>query len=626
MADFTSPYPDLSYSKGPKQLYFNQNYDETLFSVVLNVPQNDEDDEWGRTEIIGMRQVVDRLTALVADVNGTDVSVTGGLVKRVTQIETIVDFANTQVTVGTTALKQGELDFGSGSKLTSSSLLFSTLFSLQASSSPDTVLMKFLNDDKLYLKALQQAGGSKLFELKSGDDTYIRLTKGTANDQIYLVASTVSITGDISHQSGDLWTNNLMSNVVRLGGPTTTGQVIGVSNLSLSSASNTEGTVNISGETINMQQDNSAYISLVSDSIGLIPGSGGFVSVIGTLVLGDLELTYSDSKISADDGTSSYSLLSTGLTYSHTVRATTLSINDETIRLDRGTSSLLIIGTDARISGDNSDDSYTLAATTGLNLLSSSHRALLQSDSISITNLSSGLGFEVDVPGDYFKYICQEGEVLGGDLGEGIGGLPMPYLGVNYGTPISASAYFTIEDGSPAIFASTAVTNASSSFKLQALNGGSTTIEAQAFNSGSNISGNSVITLTTRSYDVSAELINTWYIFNNPHGVGKTTGYDTSTGGALTFSRAHGGTSTPLADGSNVSLCLSRFNTFVGVSTVIAPQEALDVGGRLALKENMATGITLRTGRVVLYVDGTGGSAALKLMLSNGDIKTITTS
>lgn len=52
---YVSPYDDISYSKGPKIIYG----DVHIMRVLLNDPQTDEDDEWGRTEHIALRQMVD---------------------------------------------------------------------------------------------------------------------------------------------------------------------------------------------------------------------------------------------------------------------------------------------------------------------------------------------------------------------------------------------------------------------------------------------------------------------------------------------------------------------------------------------------------------------------------------
>ena len=98
MAQFTSPYSDLTYSKGPKTLYFKE---EGVFEVVLNVPQTDDDDEWGRTLIIGQRQTIDKVTDILVDLYGIDG--TYGIDADVTALKKVVKLNNAVYTEGTTS-------------------------------------------------------------------------------------------------------------------------------------------------------------------------------------------------------------------------------------------------------------------------------------------------------------------------------------------------------------------------------------------------------------------------------------------------------------------------------------------------------------------------------------------
>jgi len=99
---FTSMGGLYDFSKGPKGIYYAKG-DENLFGIVLNIPQTDDDDEWGGTERIALERVSDEIGALqeyVLDPAGGG----NGLVDRVTALETVVDSTNSTVTVGNITL------------------------------------------------------------------------------------------------------------------------------------------------------------------------------------------------------------------------------------------------------------------------------------------------------------------------------------------------------------------------------------------------------------------------------------------------------------------------------------------------------------------------------------------
>jgi len=54
---------NYNFSKGPKEIY-NAIGDEQLFDVVLNIPQDDQDDEWGGTQRIALERIVDEVGSL----------------------------------------------------------------------------------------------------------------------------------------------------------------------------------------------------------------------------------------------------------------------------------------------------------------------------------------------------------------------------------------------------------------------------------------------------------------------------------------------------------------------------------------------------------------------------------
>jgi predicted acyltransferase (DUF342 family) len=122
MASFTSPYSDLTYSKGPKSLYYKE---ENVFEVVLNVPQQDDDDEWGRTVVIGQRQIIDRVTDIILEVEDPFSTQTNGLINQVTALLKALILDNAVYTSGTTSGVQ--LSIGSTSISQNSAILAGSL-------------------------------------------------------------------------------------------------------------------------------------------------------------------------------------------------------------------------------------------------------------------------------------------------------------------------------------------------------------------------------------------------------------------------------------------------------------------------------------------------------------------
>lgn len=105
MADYTSPYADIpSYGKGPKSVYSPEDTVSTsgFFEVVLNVPQMDDDDEWGKTETIALRQIADRINTLVQEVEDPNATGTSGLVNQVTALRKVVLLDSNVFTSGVT--------------------------------------------------------------------------------------------------------------------------------------------------------------------------------------------------------------------------------------------------------------------------------------------------------------------------------------------------------------------------------------------------------------------------------------------------------------------------------------------------------------------------------------------
>lgn len=124
--DYISPYNDISYSKGPKIIYG----DVDVFTVILNDAQTDDDDEWGRTEQIALRMVIDEAVVVHKELFGWS-SILGLKDKFRALSDRFVGFgpnytefsAKTSVLTlgesGETMLQDGLLTVGSGAFLSS---------------------------------------------------------------------------------------------------------------------------------------------------------------------------------------------------------------------------------------------------------------------------------------------------------------------------------------------------------------------------------------------------------------------------------------------------------------------------------------------------------------------------
>lgn len=122
MAYSVSPTPSYSgydYSKGPRtSVYSNENY----LKLYLNTPQMDTDDEWGRTEYIAVRSLVDHVTDIWENLFGSTPTSGAGISGNVTDILKIVDTDNDRITLpnktsATTLLETGGLYFNAAESI-----------------------------------------------------------------------------------------------------------------------------------------------------------------------------------------------------------------------------------------------------------------------------------------------------------------------------------------------------------------------------------------------------------------------------------------------------------------------------------------------------------------------------
>jgi len=125
--------PLVSFSNGPRTLYsFNDNW----LSVWLNVHQDDAEDEWGNTDQIALKQIIDHVTDIWTVLYGTDRTSTGaGVAGVLTQMLNIVDTSEVKVNVGSTALSENLLRFDANNYLAPNKLALGGRFFADAAAS-----------------------------------------------------------------------------------------------------------------------------------------------------------------------------------------------------------------------------------------------------------------------------------------------------------------------------------------------------------------------------------------------------------------------------------------------------------------------------------------------------------
>lgn len=138
-----------SFSKGPKSIYYGVG-DEMLPGAILNVPQQDEDDEWGRTQRIADERLYDFIAkiyktlfdpynsipevSLVPGEAGSEINVAKSMIKLIgrTGIDTgVFDLVNSRMRLcGVTLDGVNEYLRIGDAELSSSSLNFNNLFGM----------------------------------------------------------------------------------------------------------------------------------------------------------------------------------------------------------------------------------------------------------------------------------------------------------------------------------------------------------------------------------------------------------------------------------------------------------------------------------------------------------------
>ena len=200
MADFTSSSNTYSLSKGPKSLYYGQG-DQDLFGVILNVPQTDDDDEWGGTGRIAFERIIDRISDLILEVEDPYGSGTSGLLNQMNALTGaggLINLTTPSMALGNILLNgsTNEITIGSSSKLSSSLLTVGTDFKISAISNGYSAAYKNTSvrwfDNGSSPTITLNVDGSTLILSK----TALTLSSGVAFD-----IGEISVSGDISVDS-----------------------------------------------------------------------------------------------------------------------------------------------------------------------------------------------------------------------------------------------------------------------------------------------------------------------------------------------------------------------------------------------------------------------------------------
>jgi len=120
MANLDAYKPDASnydFSKGPKEI-FNAQGDQGLFDVILNIPQDDQDDEWGGTERVAFERIINEVGSLRFIVKDPLNPGAGnrGLETIVGNLERVVKIGATSaedfIKLNTTEISDSQINFG----------------------------------------------------------------------------------------------------------------------------------------------------------------------------------------------------------------------------------------------------------------------------------------------------------------------------------------------------------------------------------------------------------------------------------------------------------------------------------------------------------------------------------
>jgi hypothetical protein len=183
----TPTYSDLTYSKGPRSVYYYDS-NESYLKLDLNVAQDDIDDEWGRTVNIAFRSLIDHVTDIWINLYGNTPSSGAGIAGYTDSLLEMVDTANSRIvfprvpgtkaednTTSTTILKDGQLTFDLSGNigLFCNKMVLGDGFELRASSLQSKQIVAH-SLDNFQLNFVRQTTNSILLRVPYGDDTNYR--------------------------------------------------------------------------------------------------------------------------------------------------------------------------------------------------------------------------------------------------------------------------------------------------------------------------------------------------------------------------------------------------------------------------------------------------------------------
>lgn len=261
-----------TFSKGPKSIYYGIG-DEMLPGAILNVPQTDDDDEWGRTQRISDERSYDFIAKIyktlfdpynsIADVSlvpgeaGSEINVAKNIIKLVGRagIDTgVFDLSVPSLTLGDIVVNGSSesILIGSGFEATETSLKLNTYFEIESTSEKGSISYKDVSTDwydysgvkkftitvngKVYLYSTESGSGDPMFELPVGGVLHVQGTSKTnnilpnANESYDLGSSSLrfNVVYAKTQYSTDLRSNALYASYIY---PTTSPGVLEIGNL-----------------------------------------------------------------------------------------------------------------------------------------------------------------------------------------------------------------------------------------------------------------------------------------------------------------------------------------------------------------------------------------------------------
>lgn len=201
-----------TFSKGPKSIYYGVG-DEMLPGVILNVPQTDEDDEWGRTQRITDERTYDFIAKIyktlfdpynsLADISlvpgeaGSEINVAKNMIRLVgrTGIDTgVFDLSVPSMTLGDIVVdgSSNSILIGSGYEATETTLKLNTFFEFDGGTQQGSLTYKNVTtnwhdysgtikftivvDGKEYFYGVEPGSGDPMLELPVGGVLHVQGT------------------------------------------------------------------------------------------------------------------------------------------------------------------------------------------------------------------------------------------------------------------------------------------------------------------------------------------------------------------------------------------------------------------------------------------------------------------